>query len=148
MYVTNLLDLEMEVYDLKYKRFVNFAHDVFWQMAHFCANFSERWDLQTYGIAQRVFFTIQKEMPEKWQKGLFEYFLYEDDLSDADAFSIAIWDRPKAFKQMEKAIIHELTHLFMVKTFRHIEIHDWMFWDFLRRFKRFYSKSLKERNLN
>jgi len=138
MIIHNLLDMMIDPVDIpnEYMPLVEFTHDIYWYMAKFLLPFSERFDLTASGIPQRLTFEID-EINEYREHGLY----WTDDSH------IVIKWRPNAPRKMEDTVIHELTHLMLVEalSYNPEDDHSPIFFEFIRRFKRFWRKELKNR---
>ncbi len=125
----------------KYVDLVAKAYDLFWDMAdyssHYCIDFN---NYIHKGIPQTVYLEIQKGLLGKYDNSSGYYLEYDSH--------IVIRDKGRAQKQMLKTIEHEFAHLFLVEALDinpEKEDHPVDFWVFLRRFRRYRRKVLRER---
>ena len=122
MKIRNLLDkmtFPQDVHPL-----VEYAHRAYWEMLLYCPIAMDRWGFEKKKVPNVIIFEITDDIAE--------YGLYYDHLS-----YIAIRDRPTAPKKMQETVLHELAHLVLTEILGHAKDHDLIFWEFLRRFKRF-----------
>ena len=137
----NLLDLLHHDVPQKYEDLVAKAYDLFWDMAdyssHYCIDFN---NFMHRGIPQEVTLEIQKGLLGAFDNSKGCYYEYESH--------IVIRDQGRAQKRMLNTIEHELAHLFLVESLginpEHND-HPVDFWEFLKRFRRYRRKALRER---
>lgn len=135
----NLLDpIDHYLVDEKYRDITAFGMYAFSYMGNFSV---ERFltDFNYHqGLPQKL--TLQIFRDEYQENG---YYM------EGDSY-IGIKYRRNAPRKMENTFIHELVHLFLVEVHNYNpeNDHDAIFWEYIRKFKRYYKKRKKEYEKN